>query len=125
MPVLSRLRGVWEVRGVAKKRIRPKVRRSPPATGRLLRLSGVLLVVALLWLFFAPGVGVLAWWGKRAELRQLERESAMLAEENARLEESINRLQNDPLYLEEVARKEHLLLRRDEQVFDFSSGDSK
>ncbi len=123
--MLSRLRGVWEVRGVAKKRIRPKVRRSPPATGRLLRLSGVLLVVALLWLFFAPGVGVLAWWGKRAELRQLERESAMLAEENARLEESINRLQNDPLYLEEVARKEHLLLRRDEQVFDFSSGDSK
>lgn len=110
---------------MAKKRIRPKVRRSPPATGRLLRLSGVLLVVALLWLFFAPGVGVLAWWGKRAELRQLERESAMLAEENARLEESINRLQNDPLYLEEVARKEHLLLRRDEQVFDFSSGDSK
>jgi cell division protein FtsB len=93
--------------------------------GSFLRLSGLLLALALLWLLFAPGVGGLAWWSKRAELRQLQEETAQLARDNAQLEADIERLQNDPAFLEEVARREHQLLRKNEQVFDFSSPSAK
>lgn len=76
--------------------------------------------VALLWLLFAPGTGVVALLKKREELRGLQQKTVQLEEDNAKLEQDIERLQNDAGYLEEIARKEYGLLRKNEQVYDFS-----
>jgi cell division protein FtsB len=63
---------------------------------------------------------------------RLKKEVAALTEENRRLEaknteltEDINRLRSDDKYLEEVARKKHGLLRKDETVFEFEPSKKK
>ena len=48
-----------------------------------------------------------------------------LEKENHDLRAEIDGLLNDPEYLEEIARKEYGLLRKNERVFDFSSSSSK
>jgi len=62
--------------------------------------------------------------GRRAELKQLQQKTVELEKENSALQEEINRLQNDSEYLEEVARREYGLLRKNERVFDFSKDNS-
>lgn len=79
-----------------------------------------MVVVAVLWVLFAPGSGVLALYKKRQELLNLQAKTAQLEQENAKLQKDIDRLQNDPRYLEEVARRDYGLLRTNERVYDFS-----
>jgi len=85
----------------------------------------VVALLFLLWIFFAPGRGFFHY-------RKLQREIAALTEENARLEtknvelsEDIKRLQSDDAYLEEVARKKHGLLKKNETVFEFEGAKKK
>ncbi len=75
---------------------------------------------AVLWVLFAPDSGVVALFKKRQELRKLQEKTVQLEEENKKLQNDIDRLQHDPGYLEEVARKDYGLLRKNERVFDFS-----
>jgi cell division protein FtsB len=105
--------------------MRPKPRPSPLQKERFVRLFGALLIVILAWLLFAPGAGIFSWWTKRSELSTLEGETSQLEAANTLLQKDIDRLANDPAYLEELARKEHHLLRKNEQVFDFSGGGSE
>ncbi len=88
-------------------------------------LGVVVALLFLLWVFFAPGRGFFHY-------RKLQREIAALTEENARLEtknvelsEDIKRLQSDDAYLEEVARKKHGLLKKNETVFEFEGAKKK
>ena len=62
------------------------------------------------------------------ELRQLRRthqvlvnENARLTQENTRMYGSIDRLQNDPDYIESIARRELGMIRPDELIFKFKS----
>lgn len=57
---------------------------------------------------------------KRSELKKLELQTAQIEEENSKLQKDIDRLHNDPEYLERIAREEHGLLKKNERVFDFS-----
>ncbi len=77
------------------------------------------MVLALLWLIFSPGSGILAIWRKRSEQKNLQQQNIQLEEENSRLQKEIDKLQNDPGYLEEIARREHNLLKKNERVFEF------
>lgn len=77
-------------------------------------------VLCLLWVIFAPGAGVYSYLDKRAELARLEKEAARVREENLSLESEIEKLLNDPEYLEDVARKDYNLLKKNERVYDFS-----
>jgi cell division protein FtsB len=94
--------------------------------GKVLWTLGVVVALLfLLWVFFAPGRGFFHY-------RKLQREIAALTEENARLEtknvelsEDIKRLQSDDAYLEEVARKKHGLLKKNETVFEFEGAKKK
>ncbi len=56
---------------------------------------------------------------RRTELAGLERECAALERRNSGLREAIAALQDDPLYLEKVARQELGWVRSREQVFVF------
>ncbi|KJS01949.1 MAG: hypothetical protein VR65_07100 [Desulfobulbaceae bacterium BRH_c16a] len=103
------------------KRLKPKQKLSPVQEKRFLKICVVLVVVSLLWMVFAPGSGVFSLWKKRQELQRLQQQTVQLQKDNEVLEKDIDRLQNDPTYLEEIARKEYGLLKKNERVFEFPS----
>lgn len=102
-----------------RKKSKPKQKLTPTQENRFVKIVIFLVLVALVWITFLPGSGLWALWKKRAELKTLQQQTVALDRENAQLQEDIDRLQNDPAYLEEIARKQHNLLRKNERVFEF------
>lgn len=102
-----------------RKKTKPKQKLSPLQENRFLKIVIFLVVVALLWIILLPGSGLLSLWKKRSELKTLQQQNIMIDRENTQLQEDIDRLQNDPAYLEEIARKQHNLLKKNERVFEF------
>ena len=102
-----------------RKKPRPKQKLSPIQESRYFKIVIILVVLAVLWIIFFPGSGLLAIWRKHSELTSLQLQNALIEEENTRLQKDIDKLQNDPNYLEEVARREHNLLKKNERVFEF------
>lgn len=86
----------------------------------LWRITVLLVAAVSLWLLFAPGTGVLSLFRQRAELQNLKVKNTELAQENKELQEEVERLLNDPAYLEEIARREYGLLKKNEYIYDFS-----
>ena len=60
-------------------------------------LFGVLLI---LWIVFAPNRGIFDMVRTHEELEKLQAKNTRLLEENKALQVEINRLQDDPTYLE-------------------------
>lgn len=87
---------------------------------RLIKIVVLLVTIALAWLIFAPDSGLWALLRQHSRLTELERKTSQLEQDNRELEKEINRLKNDPSYLEEVARREHGLLKKNEYIYDFS-----
>ena len=83
---------------------------------------GVMLAA---WLIFAPKSGILDMLKARKRLDDLQAENQKLAEENMALRQEIDRLQNDPAYLEERARKEYGLLKENEVLYVFDKKKKK
>jgi cell division protein FtsB len=77
-------------------------------------------VLVLLWAVFAPDRGILDMIQTRNKLEKLQAENKKLAEENTALRKKIDRLQDDPAYLEEKARKEYGLLKENEVLYIFN-----
>jgi len=80
------------------------------------------LIVAtffLLWIFFAPGRGYFQYRKLQREITALTQENSRLEAKNTELTQDIKRLQSDDAYLEEVARKKHGLLKKNETVYEF------
>ena len=102
-----------------------KKRISLQQQGLLVKVILALLLAAVLWIVFSPGTGLISLSGHRGDLEQLEQEIAELEKENHDLQVEIDRLQNDPEYLEEIARKEYGLLRKNERVYEFSVNSPK
>lgn len=103
-----------------KRRGQPKRKLSPMQQARLLKISLALLLLFVLWMIFAPGSGLVAIWKKRSELQSLQEQNQQLEVANTQLQKEIDKLQNDPAYLEEIARREHNLLKKNERVFEFA-----
>jgi len=88
------------------------------------RVVGGVLVLLLL-----AGLSVYGWQGVvrvrqlREQLSTLERENVALRGEAERLGQVIDRLQNDPAYLERIAREERGMVRPGETVLKFPSRD--
>ena len=103
-----------------KQKSRPKPKLSNQQESRVLKIIMALLVIAALWIFFAPGSGVVTLIGKKSELKKLQKETTQLEQQIDRLQNDIERIHNDPEYLEKVARKDFGLLKKNEKVYDFS-----
>ena len=87
---------------------------------KLLPYIGLFFVILIiLWILFAPNRGILDLYISQEEIEGLQIENKRLVEENSALQEEINRLQNDPAYLEEKARKEYGLLKENEVLYIF------
>ena len=88
---------------------------------RLLGGAAVLLLFA--------GLTVYGWQGvvrlrqMREQLQSLERENVSLRREAERLAQVIDRLRNDPAYLERIAREERGMVRPGETVLKFPAKD--
>lgn len=86
---------------------------------RLLLIAAAAVLVTLL---LAWGVrGTLRIRAMRQEIMTVERDIATLRARAATLTETIDRLRNDPAYLEKLAREEYGLVREGETVLKFPS----
>lgn len=86
----------------------------------LVRIVFGVILLGLVYTLFAPETGLVSYFMKRARLENAKQKTALLKKENTELEKDIDHLLHDPVYLEEVARKEYGLLRENETVYDFS-----
>lgn len=108
-----------------KKKPKSKQKLSRIQKNRVRKIVFILSVIALLWIFFAPGSGVVTLLSKQSELKKAHKETARIEQQINELQEEIDRLHNDPQYLEEIARKEYGLLKKNEEVYDFSKSKPK
>ncbi len=77
------------------------------------------VILLLLWIFFTPNRGILALFRSQKEIEKLQTENKRLEQEKMALQEEINRMQNDPAFLEEKARKEYGMLKENEVLYIF------
>ena len=105
---------------VIKKKPKSKQKLSRIQKSRVVKLVFFLSVTAVLWILFAPGSGVVTLLSKRSELTKAQEETARIEQQINELQNEIDRLENDPSYLEDIARKEHGLLKKNEEIYDFS-----
>lgn len=86
---------------------------------RTLILVSILSVCAVTaWLLFSPN-GILTYYHLKQQIEAVKAENEQLKEENRLLQQKIDKIKNDPAYLEELARKEYNLLKKNELVFEF------
>ena len=84
-------------------------------------LGGAGLVVLALALAVYAGSQMLRVRHMRAEIRAAEREIVTLRARTAELARTVERLHNDPAYVEKLAREELGYVRPDETVLKFPS----
>ncbi|WP_163340295.1 septum formation initiator family protein [Desulfopila sp. IMCC35008] len=109
---------------MAKKR-RPVQKPSPIQKNRLRKVCIALTCLGVLWVLFAPNQGVVSLLRQRSELKELQAEKERLRLENEKLTAELEQLRNDPEYLEEIARKDFGLLKKNERIYDFSKPEKK
>jgi cell division protein FtsB len=85
---------------------------------RLGAIAMVMLAVGLA--VFGVKESVRAWQMRR-DVRAVEREMETLRVKQAELTRSVERLRNDPLYIEKLAREEMGMVREGETVLKFPS----
>ena len=56
--------------------------------------------------------------------QQLRKDNALLTEGNLQMYRSVDRLQNDPAYVENIARQELGMIRPDELIFKFKTDET-
>ena len=86
---------------------------------QLLYIGVFLVVLVLLWVLIAPQKSALHLVQAQKKLEVIQAENKRLEEENEVLRKKIDRLKHDPTYLEEKARKEYGLLKKNEMLYKF------
>ncbi|OGR08254.1 MAG: hypothetical protein A2511_14765 [Deltaproteobacteria bacterium RIFOXYD12_FULL_50_9] len=89
-----------------------------PNKNRSKILLGIIIVLAGLYLIFSPH-GIVHYTRQKNEMTRLREVNAALALQNSSLQQEINRLKNDPTYLEEVARNKYGFLKKNEIYYEF------
>ena len=88
------------------------------------------VVAGAVVLLLFTGLGVYGWQGVvrlrqlRDQLVTLERDNAALRQQADRLAQTIDRLRNDPAYLERIAREEQGMVRPGETILKFPPRDA-
>ena len=92
------------------------------ATRRLPRRVVLLIAGALVVVGVAVGAnGTMRVWQMQRELQSLEQEIVRLRAQTQTLTQTVERLRNDPLYIEKLAREELGYVREGETVLKFPS----
>lgn len=88
---------------------------------KIIVTASVVVMVALLLVIILGDNGMLELSRLQATRKQLAESNETLTRENMRLYRNIDRLQNDPVFVENVARRELGMIRSDEVIFKFRS----
>lgn len=83
-------------------------------------LFAVLCMLALYLLMIVTGQnGLLDLGKKRARLKSLMEKNQILEQKNVELYRVINRMKNDPSFIEDLARRELKMIGKDEVIYKF------
>ena len=86
------------------------------------KLRNVIIAALLFfagWFLFSPW-GFVKYYRVSSDLEKARKGNLALEENNRKLEEEIEKLTSDPVYIEEVAREKLGMIKKNELVFDFS-----
>ena len=87
---------------------------------KLLAYAGLFFaLLVILWTVFAPNRGLMDMIRTQKKLENFQADNSRLEEENKALREEIDKLQDDPAYLEEKARKDFGMLKENEVLYIF------
>ncbi len=78
----------------------------------------ICLIATLYWVLYAP-YGAVEYSQIDSDIKKLSSDIEMLSNQNNAMKEEINKLQNDSQYVEDIARKDLGLLKKNELVFEF------
>lgn len=81
--------------------------------------ASLMMVIYLLFIIFG-GHGLMALKSMRRDLSSVKQENVRVEKQNTELYRTINRLKNDPEYIEYMARHELNMVAPGELVFKFS-----
>ena len=88
---------------------------------KLAMVVGILFLVYYLGGIVAGDNGLMDLNRKQARLEKIQAENERIERENQALYRRVNRLKNDPAYLEHVVRQQLHVLGEDQLVFKFKS----
>ena len=88
------------------------------------RLGTILMVVLAVGLAVFGVKESVRGWQMRRDMHAVEREVQTLRAKQAELTRTVDRLRNDPLYIEKLAREEMGMVREGETVLKFPSQSS-
>lgn len=91
----------------------------------LRRFVLAMIVLSLLFVVFAPGRGLFSHRKLKKEVRTLAQDNITLQQRNVELAEEIERLKNDEAYLEQLAREKYGMLKKNEEVYELRTSQSK
>lgn len=81
-------------------------------------LSFIFLLTTTGWVLF-KNYGALEYYNIRQDLTATRAKNIALEKENHTLRDEIGKLQNDPDYLEDIARRRYDMLKKNEMIFKF------
>jgi len=79
-----------------------------------------IILLILLWVVFSSRTGIVRFFQTSRERETVQTVNKDLEEKNKQLQDEIDRLENDPAAIEEVARKKFGLIKKNEIIYDFS-----
>ena len=85
--------------------------------------AGIVILAAYLGATIFGDNGLMDLNRKKAQLKKIQAENQVIEKDNLVLYRRVNRLKNDPTYLEYIIRQELSLVGEDEIVFKFRSED--
>ena len=83
--------------------------------------AGLFILAAYFMVIIFGDNGLIDLNRKKARLNKIQAENQAIEKENLRLYRRVNRLKNDPEFLEYIIRQELYLIGEDELVFKFKS----
>lgn len=85
--------------------------------------AGIFILAAYLGAILFGDNGLIELNQKKTRLKEIQAENQAIEKDNRALYRRVNRLKNDPAYLEYIIRRELSLINEDEIVFKFRSED--
>ncbi|MFA7382992.1 MAG: septum formation initiator family protein [Desulfurivibrionaceae bacterium] len=85
---------------------------------KILLYSVLIVTVVSAWSVFGP-YGALKYFRVATELNEINVRNEQLRESNTALQQEINKLKKDRVYLEEVARRQFGFIKENEVIYEF------
>lgn len=87
---------------------------------RLSLIAAFSFLLLIAYVVFSP-YGLLKHFRLQNEIKTVKKENTLLEQKNKELAAEIERLKNDPDYVEKVAREQYGMIKKNEILFEFKN----